>query len=135
MDSHEEHEPLPVLYSKSSIMIISIMTSTVFGAILYAINLYRIDRRKYIFPTVLGAIIYQLLGARFAGSISIDYEFLVYIGLNFIGGLLILGLWDLQIGKATLYQPRNTLSVFLVILIILLILMGLNYLGLAKLEA
>ena len=128
MDPIEEEDKLPELYSKSSIMIISVITSTVFGAILYSINLYRVNKRQYILFTMAGAILYQLLGARLAAGIATSQEFLVYMGLNFVGGTLILGLWDLQIGRIP-HRPRNTLGVFLIILIILLILMGLNYLG------
>lgn len=133
MDPIEEEEKLPELYSKSSIMIISLITSTVFGAILYSINLHRVNQRRYIFQTMVGAVIYQVLGARFSASISTSYELLVYMGLNFVGGTLILGLWDMQIGRNSAYRPRNTLSVFLIILILLLILMGLNYLGVTNL--
>ncbi|MCB9270473.1 MAG: hypothetical protein H6561_13060 [Lewinellaceae bacterium] len=133
MDPVEEEEKLPELYSRSSIVIISLITSTVVGAILYAINLNRLNRRKYIFPTILGAILYQVLGARLSSNLSTNYEFVVYMGLNFTGAMLILGLWDMQIGRQINYRPRNTMNVFVIILVLVLILFGLNRLGVTSL--
>jgi len=133
MDPVEEEEKLPELYSKSSIMIITLITLTAFGAILYSINLYRVNQRRFIFPTMLGAVLYQILGARFSGGLSLRNEIWSNMVLNFIGGMLILGLWDMQIGRNTRYRPRNTLSVFLIILILLLIQVGLTYIGVTNL--
>lgn len=104
-------EDLPPLYSPASIVIISAVVSVVAGAVLLAINLYRLKRSSAIIGLVSFVLVY-LMGEAFVLRLLLAQHLFTPIAAFLLDLPLILAyvwwFWPRYVGT-TQFQPRNWL--------------------------
>jgi hypothetical protein len=104
-------EDIPPLYSPASIVVISAVVSVVAGAVLLAINLYRLKRGNAILGLVSFVLVY-LIGEAFVLRLLLAQHLFTPIAAFLLDLPLILAyvwwFWPRYVGT-TQFQPRNWL--------------------------
>ena len=95
----------PELYSKRVITIFSVLFSSIFGAVLLIINLYKLKKQKAAIIVLGLGLVLTVLTAIAANSLKIGNIALVF---NLVGAFIWTeGFWNKLIGKETLHRPKS----------------------------
>lgn len=114
------------IYSKTAIVLFSLLGSTVLGTILYAINLKVVERKKYIWPNILVALVYSIVGMELFKLLGIP-SFYVYVPLHLVGSLmLVFPIWNWQIGNIENLEKRKAVVTLAIVLLVIASLIVLN---------
>ena len=119
----DDLKPLPVYYSERAIYVFSILFSTLFGAILMAINLKNSEKKKGTWQVVTFGLIYTI-GISWGLSYAPKSSTGLSIGLNAIGAYVLRQFfWIKYIGKDVNYTKRSVLipaivGIFIALLVI-----------------
>jgi hypothetical protein len=97
---------LPTLYSKTVIYLFSLFFSVIFGAVLFALNLKTVDKKKGILPVSLFVVALAFF-AYYVLSIW-NLQGYVYLATNLLGAFVINEVfWRNYIGEKSGYNKRN----------------------------
>lgn len=114
----KEAPSVPVLYSKEAILLCSIFATTLFGGIVFALNLIKIKKEQLAFYTIIGSFIYFVLSIFISILLLKSSIFFIlksfamysFLGLDVLGGLLLSRtLWNKYIGKDIVYKQKSIL--------------------------
>lgn len=101
-----DDEAAPKLFSQMAINGFSIFFSTLFGAILFAINMYRVGKKDKIYIIILLAVAYTILEGWLVTMQP--QSTMLPLFFNLIGGLLLNTVaWNKFIGKSTQYRRTS----------------------------
>jgi hypothetical protein len=118
LDAESDH---PKVYSKFSIILMSILGSTFFASILYSINLGKIGEKKHIAGTIISGVISTTVGGALIKNYGIHSVWLYFL-IHGIGGYILTGpFWKYHFEE----KDYKTKFAWLPILIMLLIIVGL----------
>lgn len=110
---------IPKLYSKTAILIFSILLSTFFGSLLFAENLKETEKKKDIFKVILFSIIWNALLMNLNKRIIIN-GFLLYGVVNVLGGLiLIFPFWNFYLKDFVEFQRRKVWGPIIIFIVVL----------------
>jgi len=113
----ELDENLPVLYSEKVIYSFSILFTVIFGAVLFAVNLKEVNKRKGILPVISFSILYTVLATYILNKIDLGTAGSLIFGA--IGAVIINNLfWSKYIGKDLSYRRKKYAKPLIVALII-----------------
>lgn len=114
----------PLLYSQRSLIGFSIFFNPFFGSILFAINLRKVNKEKFVVPVILSGILWLALTVWF-----LSYGMLsgvIYLA-NMVGGtFLVRFIWPYLLGKELKYRQQKIfiplmISIFLMLSYIVLL--------------
>jgi hypothetical protein len=104
---------IPTLYSKTAIILLCGVFNTLFGMVLYMINLHRLNKKPEMLIALLLGIFYTIFIMVLAALFLRSGLFIIV--LNLVGGLILAeGLWNTQIGKEFKFNKRNYLIPFVI---------------------
>ncbi|HLP05120.1 MAG TPA: efflux RND transporter permease subunit, partial [Paludibacter sp.] len=115
---YTKEKSVPKLFSKWSIYILVLIFSLPVGAIALSVNLYRVNKKKVILPTMLGSFLY------FITLVTLIYKFqqLAILGgiLNMASYILLMLVWNKYIGKKRKFRPVSGWFTFLMVILLIL---------------
>lgn len=108
MEILEEMKDKPILFSKRGLLLISILYTPLFGALVYVSNLQEIEKRNFIAPTIITMMIVNwVIFVQIMPKISFP-PYITWPIVNGIGGSLIIGpFWDHHIKNKTEYEEKK----------------------------
>lgn len=113
------------LFNKLTIIVFSILGTTFFGALLYAQNLKISEKKKYILPTIIFSIIWNILALTVSKHSYFNSIISFYI-IQIIGGFILAGpFWNFHFHEIENFRSRNitgpsiALSIPIVVLVVL----------------
>ena len=119
-------EEIKKIYSKTSIVLFSLIGSTILGTLLYTSNLKEIGKKKHIPVLLILSLIYTIGGMYFFKILGIS-SYYVFLPLNLAGSFVIIfPLWNKQIGSDKNYEKRKSATTLAIVLTIIVLLVLLN---------
>ena len=113
----EPDENSPTLYSDKVILTFSILFSVIFGGILLAINLKKVDKKKGIMPVIIFSVLYTALSIYILNLVNSGSSGTLITGA--IGALILNELfWKKYIGKGIVYHRKSFVKPLIIALII-----------------
>ena len=113
----ELKEERPTLYTKTTIIIFSILLSTFFGGIIYTQNLRETGNRKQIAPVLMFCIIWNVIFFKLVQNFTSNF-LLTFILANFFGGLILSTLfWKYHFGELDSIVKRPWIPLIVVLLV------------------
>ncbi|CDF78579.1 conserved hypothetical membrane protein [Formosa agariphila KMM 3901] len=110
-------EPLPELYSKKLILVISILFSTLIGSILLISNLKKVGHRQGMIQVIIFSCFYLFVPVTLISTLNINPQFAILA--NVLGGYILTEyFWNKFLGKAVEYKKRDWSRAVLIILAI-----------------
>lgn len=110
-------ENAPTLYSDRVIYTFSILFSVIYAAILFAMNLKAVNKRKGILPVILFSVIYAVSTVYIIEYLQVGAW--ATLLLNGMGALIINTLfWNNYIGKSVKYNKRSFTKPLIIALLI-----------------
>lgn len=128
MDPNVTSDPdAPRLYSRFAIRFFTILFSTLFGAVLLSINLYRLEKRTAIVPLLGFALVYTYLSYYLMNQVELDSTTMALV-FNLIGSLVLEEMfWKRNIGKHFRFRRQSLWQALLVAaLLFIFVLLGLG---------
>lgn len=111
-------ENVKKIYSKTAIVLFSLFGTTFLGAILYSMNLNVIGKKKNIPLLLILSLIYTVGASYLIKSLGI-LAIYAYVLLHLIGSLVIIvPLWNKQIGSSKNYEKRKVATTIAIVLAI-----------------
>jgi len=105
------------LFTKTSILVFSIIGSTLFGALLFSDNLKQVDKKKYIPAIILFGLLWNILILKLLKPLAIPY--LPFTLANLSGGLLLIGpIWKNYLNEETTFLSRKIWGPLLSLLVL-----------------
>lgn len=119
-------EEVKKIYSKTAIVLFSLIGSTILGTLLYTTNLKVIGKNKNIPLLLILSLIYTVGGMYLFKSFGIP-SYYVFFPLHFAGSFVIIfPLWNKQIGSDKNYEKRKSATTLAIVLTIIGLLVLLN---------
>ncbi len=108
MDPNITNDPeAPRLYSRFAIRFFTILFSTLFGAVLLSINLYRLDKQRQIIPLLGFALLYSYLTYYVMNTVQLDPTVMALI-FNLTGSLILEEMfWKRNIGRDFRFRRQS----------------------------
>jgi hypothetical protein len=114
------------LFTKTTILIFSIVGTTFFGALLFSDNLKQVGKSKLIASTIIFSIIWSVAFNKLIANIPVP--FLSIVVTNLIGGLILIGpIWNHHIGKEVEYKTRSAWGPILSFIVLTGAILGMFY--------
>jgi hypothetical protein len=115
-------------YSKTAIVLFSLIGSTILGTLLYSANLKIIGKNKYVPVLLILSLIYTIGGMYLFKSLGVP-TYYIFVPLHLIGSLaIIFPLWNKQIGRGRNYEKRKSATTIAIVLAIIGLLVLVNIL-------
>ncbi len=111
---------LPLLYSKEAILICTLLSSVLFGGILFSLNLKALKRDKFIYPIMVFAIVFMMCDFVLMEMFWRPFSLILGILFNLLGGLMLYKVfWTRYIGDSVQYQSKSIVKILIIYTIII----------------